>query len=62
MLSLNLVCDQVKLRKPVFFNKLIQPVCLPTLKDVEGRIGKVVGYGRTENTSKLTSLDQQRQI
>ena len=41
------------LQKEILFNVLVQPVCIPALEDLEGRRATVVGYGRTENTSKL---------
>ena len=39
------------LKREISFNVLVQPVCLPTLQDVEGRMAGVVGYGMTENIS-----------
>jgi len=40
----------VLLQKEILFNVLVQPACLPSPGDLEGRMASVVGYGQTENT------------
>ena len=42
------------MRKSVSYNALVQPVCPPTLDNLDGICATVVGYGRTENISKLS--------
>ncbi|KAL9893610.1 trypsin-1 isoform 1-T1 [Glossina fuscipes fuscipes] len=47
----------LKLRKPVLFSKIIKPVCLPRYNyDPAGRVGTVVGWGRTSEGGVLPSV------
>ncbi|XP_075238656.1 trypsin-1-like [Lycorma delicatula] len=53
----------LKLRKPVTFSKNIRPVCLPqTDLDPSGKIGTVVGWGRTSEGGSLSPTVQEVQV
>ncbi|KAF7263192.1 hypothetical protein GWI33_003515 [Rhynchophorus ferrugineus] len=50
----------LKLRKPVEFTKNIRPICLPTSgKDPAGKMGTVVGWGRTSEGGMLPNIVQE---
>ncbi|CAD7083715.1 unnamed protein product [Hermetia illucens] len=47
----------LRLRKPVVFSKSIRPICLPRINyDPAGRIGTVVGWGRTSEGGELPGI------
>ena len=46
----------------MIFSVLVQPVCLPALPNVEDRLASVVGYGRTEISSKWLVIAHSSQI
>lgn len=49
----------LRLRKPVLFAKGIQPICLPRESiDPSGKIGTVVGWGRTSEGGSLPGILQ----
>lgn len=49
----------LRLRKPVTFNKGIQPICLPQESiDPSGKVGTVVGWGRTSEGGSLPGILQ----
>lgn len=49
----------LRLRKPVSFTKGIQPICLPQeTVDPSGKIGTVVGWGRTSEGGSLPGILQ----
>lgn len=53
----------LKLRKPVTFNKSIQPICLPKESiDPSGKTGTVIGWGRTSEGGTLPGILQQVQV
>ncbi|KAK7865541.1 hypothetical protein R5R35_010085 [Gryllus longicercus] len=54
----------LRLRKPVTFTKRVRPVCLPLQgnEDPAGRMGTVVGWGRTSEGGTLPSLVQEVQV
>ncbi|KAJ8919215.1 hypothetical protein NQ315_012203, partial [Exocentrus adspersus] len=46
----------LRLRKPVEFNKQIRPICLPKTLDPSGKVGTVVGWGRTTEGGMLPNV------
>ncbi|XP_014253064.2 trypsin-1-like isoform X2 [Cimex lectularius] len=53
----------LKLRKPVSFTKNIRPVCLPnSAMDPAGKVGTVVGWGRTSEGGNLANIVQEVQV
>ncbi|KAH8384036.1 hypothetical protein KR009_011800 [Drosophila setifemur] len=53
----------LRLRKPISFSKIIKPVCLPRYNyDPAGRIGTVVGWGRTSEGGELPSIVNQVKV
>ncbi|KAJ9579985.1 hypothetical protein L9F63_004368, partial [Diploptera punctata] len=53
----------LKLRKPVTFTKRVRPVCLPQPNvDPAGRVGTVVGWGRTAEGGNLAALVQEVEV
>ncbi|XP_068082928.1 trypsin-1-like [Anabrus simplex] len=54
----------LKLRKTVSFNKRIRPVCLPASEkeDPAGKVGTVVGWGRTSEGGELPGVVQEVQV
>ncbi|XP_030557593.1 trypsin-1 isoform X1 [Drosophila novamexicana] len=53
----------LRLRKPIIFSKIIKPVCLPRYNyDPAGRIGTVVGWGRTSEGGELPSIVNQVKV
>ncbi|XP_069702855.1 trypsin-1 [Periplaneta americana] len=53
----------LKLRKPVTFTKRVRPVCLPQSGvDPAGRVGTVVGWGRTSEGGMLPAVVQEVQV
>lgn len=49
----------LRLRKPVTFTKGIQPICLPRESiDPSGKVGTVVGWGRTSEGGSLPGILQ----
>ncbi|XP_067616190.1 trypsin-1 [Eurosta solidaginis] len=53
----------LKLRKPLTFSKIIRPICLPRYNyDPAGRIGIVVGWGRTSEGGDLPSIVNQVKV
>ncbi|XP_017478065.1 PREDICTED: trypsin-1 isoform X2 [Rhagoletis zephyria] len=53
----------LKLRKPMMFSKIIKPVCLPRYNyNPAGRIGTVVGWGRTSEGGDLPSIVNQVKV
>ncbi|XP_057659341.1 transmembrane protease serine 9-like [Diorhabda carinulata] len=49
----------LKLRKPVQFTKQIRPICLPKTREPAGRIGTVIGWGRTSEGGMLPNIIQE---
>lgn len=49
----------LKLRKPVEFTKNIRPICLPSGHDPAGKLGVVVGWGRTSEGGTLPNIVQE---
>ncbi|XP_075147111.1 trypsin-1 isoform X2 [Haematobia irritans] len=53
----------LRLRKPITFSKIIKPVCLPRYNyDPSGRIGTVVGWGRTSEGGELPAIINQVKV
>lgn len=55
----------LKLRKPVEFTKNIRPICLPSSSgsfDPAGKMGTVVGWGRTAEGGMLPGIVQEVQV
>ncbi|KAH8314242.1 hypothetical protein KR074_005080, partial [Drosophila pseudoananassae] len=53
----------LRLRKPIAFSKIIKPICLPRYNyDPAGRIGTVVGWGRTSEGGELPSIVNQVKV
>ncbi|KAK4882899.1 hypothetical protein RN001_006218 [Aquatica leii] len=53
----------LKLRKPVIYSKNIKPICVPTVpEDPAGKVGTVIGWGRTMEGGMLPSIVQEVQV
>ncbi|KAI5646907.1 trypsin domain-containing protein [Phthorimaea operculella] len=53
----------LKLRKPITFNKIIKPVCLPPANlEPAGKQGIVVGWGRTSEGGQLPAIVQEVKV
>ncbi|KAK5650380.1 hypothetical protein RI129_001409 [Pyrocoelia pectoralis] len=53
----------LKLRKPVVFSKNIKPICVPRVsEDPAGKLGTVIGWGRTMENGMLPGIVQEVQV
>ncbi|KAK9878852.1 hypothetical protein WA026_003686 [Henosepilachna vigintioctopunctata] len=52
----------LKLRKPVEFQENIKAVCLPQTIDPSGKLGTVIGWGRTAEGGMLPNIVQEVQV
>ncbi|XP_050311500.1 trypsin-1 isoform X2 [Anthonomus grandis grandis] len=52
----------LKLRKKVDFSSSIRPICLPANRDPAGKVGTVVGWGRTSEGGSLPNVVQEVQV
>ncbi|KAF5295126.1 hypothetical protein FQA39_LY13277 [Lamprigera yunnana] len=53
----------LRLRKPVVFSKNIKPICVPRVSDdPAGKIGTVIGWGRTMEGGMLPGIVQEVQV